>query len=476
MTNEDSLAFASIEELAALLAKRKISPVELTEIFLRRIERLNPALNAFLAVTAETALAAARRAEKQLLRSPSSSRQNPPLLGIPIALKDNIWTRGIRSTAGSKILREFVPAKDSTVALRLARAGAVLLGKTNLNEFAYGITGANAHYGPVHNPWAHGRISGGSSAGSAAAIAAGLCAGSIGTDTGGSIRVPSAFCGTVGLKPTFGRVSVFGTMPLSPSFDHVGPMARSVADAAILLGVIAGRDPRDATASPKPVEDYRGALKKPLRKFRLGRPRELYWETLDREVRSATEAAVKVMEKRGATLKEVSLPHLKEVREAATDISLAEALHVHEAAGYFPARAADYGEEVRQRIESGNKVPAHRYLAAFDVRKRLLAEFDAAFREVDAIVAPTLPVPAPPIDAESVRIEGEELDTRRVVVGHSRPANFTGLPAISVPCGFTRDGLPVGLQLIGPAFQEATLLRIASSYEQATDWGKRHPA
>jgi aspartyl-tRNA(Asn)/glutamyl-tRNA(Gln) amidotransferase subunit A len=475
MTNEDSLAFTTIEELAALLAKRKISPVELTEIFLRRIERQNPALNAFLAVTAETALAAARRAEKQLLRSRSSSRQNLPLLGIPIALKDNIWTRGIRSTAGSKILREFVPAEDSTVAHRLARAGAVLLGKTNLNEFAYGITGANAHYGPVRNPWAHGRISGGSSAGSAAAIAAGLCAGSIGTDTGGSIRVPSAFCGTVGLKPTFGRVSVFGTMPLSPSFDHVGPMARSVADAAILLGVIAGRDPRDRAASPKPVEDYRGALKKPLRKFRLGRPRELYWETLDREVRHAAEAAVRVMEKRGATIKEVSLPHLKEVREAATDISLAEALHVHEAAGYFPARAADYGEDVRQRIGSGNKVPAHRYLAAFDVRRRLLAEFDEVFREVDAIVAPTLPVPAPPIDAESVRIEGEELDTRRVVVGHSRPANFTGLPAISVPCGFTRDGLPVGLQLIGPAFQEAALLRIAYSYEQATGWGKRHP-
>ncbi len=475
MKNEDSLAFATIEELAALLARRKISPVELTGIFLRRIERQNPALNAFLAVTAETALAAARRAEKQLLRSRSSSRQNLPLLGIPIALKDNIWTRGIRSTAGSKILRDFVPAEDSTVAHRLARAGAILLGKTNLNEFAYGITGANAHYGPVHNPWAHGRISGGSSAGSAAAIAAGLCAGSIGTDTGGSIRVPSSFCGTVGLKPTFGRVSVFGTMPLSPSFDHVGPMARSVADVAILLGVIAGRDPRDVTASPKPVEDYHGALKKPLRKFRLGRPRELYWETLDPEVRSAAEAAVRMMEKHGATLKEVSLPHLREVREAATDISLAEALHVHEAAGYFPARAADYGEEVRQRIESGNKVLAHRYLVAFDVRRRLLAEFDAAFREVDAIVAPTLPVPAPPIDAESVRIEGEELDTRRVVVGHSRPANFTGLPAISVPCGFTREGLPVGLQLIGPAFQEATLLRIAYSYEQATGWGMRHP-
>ncbi len=241
--NDASLAFATIEELAALLAKRKISPVELTGLFLRRIERQNPALNAFQTVTAENALAAARRAEKQLLRRRGSRRENSPLLGIPITLKDNIWTRGIRSTAGSKILRDFVPPEDSTVARKLARAGAVLLGKTNLNEFAYGITGANAHYGPVHNPWALDRISGGSSAGSAVAIAAGLCVASIGTDTGGSIRVPSAFCGTVGLKPTFGRVSVFGTMPLSPSFDHVGPIARSVADAALLLGLIAGRDP-----------------------------------------------------------------------------------------------------------------------------------------------------------------------------------------------------------------------------------------
>jgi aspartyl-tRNA(Asn)/glutamyl-tRNA(Gln) amidotransferase subunit A len=476
MRNQDALAFATIEELAALLAKRKVSPIELTEMFLGRIEGLNPPLNAFLAVTAETARAAARRAERELARRRSSRSANSPLLGIPITLKDNLWTRGIRSTAGSKILRDFVPAENATAAQKLFRAGAVLLGKTNLNEFAYGITGANAHYGPVHNPWAHGRITGGSSAGSAAAVAAGLCAGSIGTDTGGSIRVPSSFCGTVGLKPTFGRVSVFGTMPLSPSFDHVGPMARGVADVAILLGVIAGRDPRDDTTSLKPVEDYHGALKKPLRKFRLGRPREHYWETLDPEVRRAAEAAVGAMEKRGATVTEVSLPHLSGVREAATDISLAEALHVHQAAGYFPARAADYGEEVRQRIESGSKVLAHRYLAGFDVRQRLLAEFDAAFQQVDAIVAPTVPVPAPPIDAESVRIEGEELDTRRVVVGHSRPANFTGLPAISVPCGFTREGLPVGLQLIGPAFQESTLLRIAYSYEQATDWGTRHPA
>lgn len=475
MNNEDSLAFATVEELGALLAKRKISPVELTELFLRGIERQNPTLNAFLTITGEQALAAARRAENQLLRRQSRSAHSP-LLGVPISLKDNIWTRGIRSTAGSKILRDFIPAEDATVARKLGRAGAILLGKTNLNEFAYGITGGNAHYGPAHNPWAFDRISGGSSAGSAVAIAAGLCAASIGTDTGGSIRVPSSFCSTVGLKPTFGRVSVFGTMPLSPSFDHVGPIVRSVADAAILLGAIAGRDPLDPTSSPKPVENFHAALKKPIRKFRLGRPREHYWEKLDPEVRRAAEAAVSDMEKRGAVVKEVSLPHVKESREAATDISLAEALHVHEAAGYFPARAADYSDEVRQRIESGEKVPAVRYLAGFDVRKRLIAEFDAAFETVDAIVGPTVPIPAPLMGADSVRIDGEDLDVRRVVVGHSRPANFTGLPAISFPCGFTRDGLPIGLQLIGRAFEEASLLRIAYSYEQANDWRTRHPA
>jgi aspartyl-tRNA(Asn)/glutamyl-tRNA(Gln) amidotransferase subunit A len=476
MKNEKSLAFGTIEELAALLAKGKISPVELTELFLRRIERQNPALNAFLTVTAEHALAAARRAEKQLLHRRGSRLENFPLLGIPITLKDNIWTRGIRSTAGSKILRDFMPSEDSTVARKLARAGAILLGKTNLNEFAYGITGGNAHYGPVHNPWALDRISGGSSAGSAAAIAAGLCAASVGTDTGGSIRAPSAFCGTVGLKPTFGRVSVFGTMPLSPSLDHVGPLARSVADAAILLGLIAGRDPLDPTSSSRPVEDFRGALGgKPLRKFRLGRPREHFWEKLDVEVRRAAEASVRDMEKRGALVREVSLPHLKESLDAATDISLAEALHVHEAAGHFPARAAEYGEEVRHRIEAGGKVPANRYLAGFDVRKRLLAEFEEAFQNVDAIVSPTVPVPAPVLGAESVHIDGEEIGVRPAIVGHTRPANFTGLPAISIPCGFTRDGLPVGLQLIGRAFDEATLLRIAFSYERENDWRARHP-
>jgi len=271
--SDDSLAFATIEELAALLGKRKISPVELAEMFLTRVGRQNPLLNAFLTVTTERAIDAARSAEKKFVH-PRSASKGGPLLGIPITLKDNIGTRGIRTTAGSKILRDFVPVEDSTVARKLKRAGAVFLGKTNLNEFAYGITGANDHYGPARNPWATDRITGGSSAGSAAAIAAGLCVASIGTDTGGSIRVPSAFCGIVGLKPTFGRVSIFGTIPLSPSFDHVGPIARCVADAAILLGLIAGHDPLDSTSASKPAEDFRGALRTPLGKFLLGRPKE----------------------------------------------------------------------------------------------------------------------------------------------------------------------------------------------------------
>jgi len=412
--------------------------------------------------------------EKELSR-PRTKKRDQPLLGIPIALKDNIWTRGIRTTAGSKILRDFIPAEDATVVRKLAGAGAILAGKTNLHEFAYGITNNNLHYGPAHNPWALDRITGGSSGGSAAAIAAGLCAASVGTDTGGSIRIPSALCGIVGLKPTFGRVSIHGTVPLSPSLDHVGPLARSVADAAILLGIIAGRDPLDPTCSTRLTENFRGALAKPIRKFRLGRPSELYWEKLDGEVRRAADSAVRDMEKRGAVIREVSLPHLNDSLAAATDISLAEATYGHEAAGYFPAHAADYSDEVRQRIEAGGKITAIQYLAGMEVRKRLLAEFDAAFQEVDAIVAPTTAVPAPLIGAEEVQIDGRQISVRPALVGLCRPANFTGLPAISVPCGFTREGLPIGLQFIGRAFDEAALLRIAHSYESAHDWNSRHP-
>jgi aspartyl-tRNA(Asn)/glutamyl-tRNA(Gln) amidotransferase subunit A len=475
MTKEDSLAFATIEELSALLAKRKVSPVELTEMFLRRIERYNSQLNAYLTITTEHALATARRAEKELSRRRGPAGRKRPLLGIPITLKDNIWTRGIRTTAGSMVLRDFVPAEDATVVRKLSRAGAILLGKTNLHEFAYGITTNNSHYGAAHNPWALDRIPGGSSGGSAVAISAGLCAASVGTDTGGSIRIPAAMCGIVGLKPTFGRVSVFGTVPLAQTFDHVGPLARCVSDAAILLGVVAGSDPLDPASCAHRVEDFKAVLSKPLRKFLLGRPREYFWEKLDSEVRRATEAAVRDMEKHGATVREISLPHLSESTGAAANISLAEARYGHESAGYFPAHAHEYSQEVRQRIDAGGEVLATQYLAGLDVQKRVRAEFDAAFQEVDALVAPTVPVPAPPIGAEYVEVDGEQIGVRAALVGMNRPANFTGHPAISVPCGFTRDGLPVGLQFIGRSFDESTLLRIAFAYERAHDWRGRHP-
>jgi len=475
MTKEDSLSFATIEELSALLVKRKVSPVELTEQFLRRIEKYNPQLNAFLTVTADHALAAARRAEKEFVRRHGSSGSHSPLLGIPISLKDNIWTRGIRTTAGSKVLRDFVPTEDATVVRKLARAGAILLGKTNLHEFAYGITTNNVHYGATHNPWALDRIPGGSSGGSAAAIAAGLSVASIGTDTGGSIRIPSAMCGIVGLKPTFGRVSVFGTVPLAPSFDHVGPLVHSVADAAILLGLLAGRDSLDPTSSAHRVEDFSAALRKPLRKFRLGRAHDYFWEKLDGEVRHAAEGAVRDLEKHGATVREVSLPHLTDSVDAATNIALAETRYGHEAAGYFPAHMDEYSDDVRQRVEAGSKVLATQYIAALDLQKCLRAEFDAAFQDVDAIIAPTASITAPPIGAEHVEMNGEQIPLRAALLGMNRPANFTGHPAISVPCGFTRKGLPVGLQLIGRSFDESTLLRIALVYERVHDWRDRHP-
>jgi len=320
MSIEDTLAFATIAELAPLLARKKISPVELVELHLARIAQLQPKLNAFLTLTAELALAQARAAERELLRG----RCRGPLHGIPLAIKDNIWIRGVRTTAGSTILGNFVPAEDATVIRRLRRAGAVLLGKTNLNEFAYGITGENAHYGPARNPWALDRIPGGSSAGSAAAIAAGLCVASIGTDTGGSLRVPAAMCGIVGFKPTFGRVSVHGTMPLAPSFDHVGPLARSVGDAALLLSELAGRDPRDPR-SAGPRENFaQGVLRSP-RKPRLGLPQEYFWEQLDPAVRALTEAAVRSLVQEGARAEPVSLPGASATVQPSNEIALAEA-------------------------------------------------------------------------------------------------------------------------------------------------------
>jgi aspartyl-tRNA(Asn)/glutamyl-tRNA(Gln) amidotransferase subunit A len=458
--------FLSIEEAGRLLRRREISPVELVNAALEQISRWNPRLNAFLTIVANDAQREARAAERAFRRGDARG----PLQGIPISLKDNFRTRGIRTTAGSKILAKLVPDADSDVAGRLAQAGAILLGKTNMHEFAYGITNENPHYGPVHNPWAQERISGGSSGGSAVAVATGMGFASMGTDTGGSIRIPASLCGIVGLKPTFGLVSVAGVVPLAQTMDHAGPLARSVTDVCIMLQAVAREYPKEA---PRP--EYRKLRKSIPRRFRLGWPKEYFFDGLDLEVRRAVQAAVKTLESLGACIEEVSLPHLAESVEPSTNIAMAEATRYHESQGYFPAHAAEYGEDVRKRLEMGRQVRAVDYLHAFAVKLQIEKEFEAAYARVEAIVAPAVPITAPCIGENEVTIKGEKETVRSALVRLNRPANLTGDPAMSIPCGYTRAGLPVGLQLIGPRWSEARLLAIALAYENATEWHKRHP-
>lgn len=463
---ESQLAFFSIERIAKLLRKKEVSPLDLVDALLARIERLNPALNAFITVVAESARRQARAAGKEIRRG----NWRGPLHGIPISLKDNIWTHGIRTTAGSKILADFVPRADAEVASRLAAAGSILLGKTNLHEFAYGVTNENPHFGSTHNPYAQDRISGGSSGGSAAAVAAGLCFASVGTDTGGSIRIPSALCGIVGLKPTFGLVSLAGIVPLAESLDHAGPLTRSVADACIVLQAIAGEYPK-GEAPP----DYRKLRKDRPRKLRLGWPKQYFFERVDNEVRRAIEKAAKCFESLGARIEGVSLPRLADSVAPSTNIALAEATHYHESQGFYPARVKEYGEDVQERLEWGTKIRAVDYIHALSLRREVQREFDVAFERVDAILAPTTPIAAPSLGEDEVSIAGETEPVRAALLRLNRPANLTGHPAISIPCGFTAEGLPIGLQLIGPRWGEARLRAIALAYEEATEWHKRHP-
>ena len=470
--NENDLAFASIEQIGRLFRAHKLSPVELTKILLARIDQFNPKLNAFITVTGDFALAQAKKAEAELFapRGRKGLRDRGPLHGIPISLKDNIYTKDIRTTAGSKILRDFVPQHDAVVVAQLKEAGAILLGKTNLHEFAYGVTTNNPHFGPTRNPWDLSRIPGGSSGGSAAAVAAALCYGSIGTDTGGSIRIPAALCGIVGLKPTFGRVSVDGVVPLSPRLDCVGPLARSASDAALLLAPIFVRGKKEPSLHNATKFSNRFA-------FRLGVPKEFFLKIVSLEVEYCFEQALRVFRKEGATLREVSVPLLYETEDAGNQIAWPEATHYHQHAGWFPARAADYGEDVRTRLELGTKVPATAYLQAMQLRDSFIEDFHAvmAKSKLDALVVPSTPIPAPLIGEETTAVSGTNHPTRALLLRNNRPANLAGLPAISIPCGLTPDGFPVGLQLIGCVTDEALLLRIAHAFERAHPFVERPP-
>jgi aspartyl-tRNA(Asn)/glutamyl-tRNA(Gln) amidotransferase subunit A len=454
------LAWMTIEQVAPLVAARQVSPRELVEALLGRIREDGTRLNAFISVDADTARGEAARAEAEILRG----RYRGPLHGVPVALKDNIWTARLRTTAGSKILAGFVPVEDATVVRRLRRAGAIIIGKTNMSEFAYGATNNNPHYGPTRNPWDLARITGGSSGGSAAAVAAGFAYAALGTDTGGSVRIPAALCGVMALKATFGRVSCHGTLPLVPRYDHVGPIARSAADLAIVLRAIAGRDVGDPTTSTAAVPDWPRHLRGGPRSFLLGRPREYFFDRLAPEVASAMEHAMRTFEHAGNRVCEVRLPDLQSAASRCIGYALAEATTVHRRMGFFPARAAEYGHDVRRRLEQGAEVRAEDYAAAVEARRVIEVAFETALAGVDAILAPTTPMTATVIGEHRVTMDGENETVRNALIRLNRPANIAGLPSITVPCGRTPGGLPVGLQIIAPLFSETRLLQIAQLY------------
>jgi len=460
MSLDAGLAFSTIAEIGKLYRSRKLSPVELTQFFLDRIGRLNPRLNAYLTLNPEIALKDAKAAEAALCSKSQrkSSRDLGPLHGIPISLKDNLYTAGLRTTGGSGFLRDFLPLQDAAVVTSLKNSGAILIGKTNLHEFAYGVTSNNPHFGPVRNPWDLDRIPGGSSGGSAAALAAGLCYGSIGTDTGGSIRIPASLCGVVGLKPGLGRVGAEGAIPLSTTLDFVGPMARTVADVALLFDAIANQE-----KTKRRPRVPRG------QHLRIGIPKHFFLDVVSPEIQQAFESSLVTLKKLGAKLKEVSLPYLKETEHAGNQIAWAEATHYHQQAGWYPLHAAEYGEDVRSRLEMGEKVSALEYLRALDLREKFIAGFHLALleNEVDALVTPTTPIAAPLIGEETISIAGKDHSTRALLLRLNRPANLGGIPAISVPCGLTPSGLPAGLQFLAGVNGESLLLDLASRFEQA---------
>lgn len=459
----------TITELAPLIQAGKISPVELTRQALDRIHELQPLLNAYLTVTADLALEQARLEEKEI----AQGRYRGRLHGIPYAAKDLFYTKGVRTTVGSKIMADFVPDFDAAVIERLTLAGAILLGKTGLHEWAYGITSDNPHFGAIRNPWATDRIPGGSSGGSTAALAAGMCHFSLGSDTGGSIRIPASFCGVVGLKPTFGRVSRYGVFPLGYSLDHAGPFGSTVADTAFVYQTIAGPDDRDDSCVERPMEPARLPPDPRLDGMKVGVPRNFYFEKLDPDVDDACRKALGVLEDLGASLVDIEVPDIEEFNHIARLILLAEASSVH--ARRLDQRREDFGDDVRRLLDQGRFVLATDYLNAQRRRRELLESFRALLETVNVIVTPTIPLTAPKIGQQTVTVGGEQMDPRSAATRFSRALNLTGLPLLSVPCGFSSEGLPIGLQIIGALFEEAVILEVGHAYETATEWHKRKP-
>ncbi len=462
-------ALLTLTEVAQAIAAKKLSSRDVTQACLDRIARAQPKLNAFMAIEPESALAAADAADAALAKG----ERKGPLHGVPLAHKDMYYETGFVVTCGSNIRRDFVATTTSTALQRLKDAGQVRLGSLQMSEFAYGPTGHNAHYGAVRNPWGLDHITGGSSSGSGSAVAARLTFAALGSDTGGSIRMPAHFCGVTGLKTTVGLVSRAGAMPLSHSLDTVGPLARTAEDCALLTGLMAGADPADPTASHRPVPDYLAATKQPLQGLSIGIPKSFYVDDLDPEVARVLDDTKAALVREGVRIIEVELPDQRQLSAAAQLVLAVEAAGFH--GQWMRERPQDYGPQVLMRLQNALAIPAVTYLEAMRWRGVALAEFVAAVAGVDAVLAPVSPVPAPTIAESDV---GNSLNAEAVIqrlTRFTRPINYLGLPSLALPCGFSKAGLPIGLQLIGRPFDEATLLRIGAGWQRATDFHRQCP-
>jgi len=462
-------ALMSLTSVARAIAEKQVSSREVTRSCLHRIAEWQPRLNAFMTVESEAALAAADEADAALARG----NNRGPLHGVPLAHKDMYYEAGKVVTCGSRIRRDFVAKTTATALQRLKDAGTVRLGSLQMVEFAYGPTGHNVHYGAVHNPWNVEHITGGSSSGSGSAVAARLTFAALGSDTGGSIRMPAHFCGVTGLKSTVGRVSRAGAMPLSQSLDTVGPLAQTVEDCALLLTVMAGADPEDPTASTLPVPDYLAATRGAINGLKIGVPAAFYVDDLDAEVARVLDETVAVLKKEGAEIVQVELPDQRQLTAACQLVLAAEAAAFHKR--WMIERPQDYGPQVLMRLQNGLAIPAVSYLEAMRWRGPALAAYLAAVSGTDAVLAPVAPVPAPTIVESDVgNSDGAEAVIQRLT-RFTRPVNYLGLPSLSIPAGFTSNGLPVGMQLIGRAFDEATLLQLGAAFQRATDFHARVP-
>ena len=463
-------ALMSLTEVAAAIAAKRISSREATQSCLDRIEKWNPKLNAFMAIEADEALRAAAAADAAL----EKGRPGGALHGVPLAHKDMYYDTGKVVTCGSKIRKDFVATTTATALQRLKNAGTVRLGSLQMVEFAYGPTGHNPHYGAVRNPWNTDHITGGSSSGSGSAVAARLTFAALGSDTGGSIRMPAHFCGVTGLKTTVGRVSRAGAMPLSWSLDTVGPLARTAEDCALLTGLMAGADPDDPTASALPVPDYVAATKQSIKGLKIGVPGSFYVDDLDAEVARVLDETLATLKREGAEIVKVELPDQRQLTAACQLVLATEAASLHKR--WMIERPRDYGAQVLMRLQNGLAVPAVSYLEAMRWRGPALAAHLAAVEGTDAMIVPVAPMPAATIAESDV---GNSIDAEAVIqriTRFTRPINYLGLPALSIPSGFTKSGLPVGMQIVGRAFDEAMLLRIGAAFQRATDHHAKVPA